>query len=390
MFSRRTSWLRRPNRLALRLEELRAAGAPLLDLTISNPTQAGIAYPSGQLRQVLSPEEALVYRPDPLGLPAARAAIAGYYARKNVLVDPANILLTSGSSEAYTFLFRLLCEPGDVVLVPTPSYPLFDYLADLSDIQAFPYGLAFDGSWHTDVAAVRAALTPAVRAILAVHPNNPTGSFLSLAARDELATAANTAGAALIVDEVFLDYAFGPDPQRAPSLAAFDRTLTFTINGLSKTAGLPQMKLGWLTVSGPSGLVREAMARLEVVADTFLSVNTPVQCATPDLLRLGEEVFRAILARTMRNLKTLREVLSRDSSCSLLPVEGGWYATLRVPATRSDEAWALHLLEEAAVVVQPGFFYDMTGGGHLVVSLLTPEAEFAEGFGKLLRAVDAG
>jgi alanine-synthesizing transaminase len=379
MFSSRTRWLRQPNRLSLRLAALRRTGTKILDLTSSNPTQAGFDYPSREIREALTSTDFLDYEPDPRGLPAARAAIARYYAEKGLQVDPAAILLTSGSSEAYAFLFRLLCEPGDTVLVPSPSYPLYDYIAGLSDVRILPYRLLYDGEWHLNMDLLLRAVIPSTRAIVMVHPNNPTGTFLKTAELEQVAAFAAERKMALIVDEVFIDYPLTHDGRRARSTAAFSDVLTCTINGLSKTAALPQVKLGWMAVSGPADQAGEALDRLEIIADTFLSVNTPVQHALPRLLQLGAGVRRQIASRTERNLGRLLEQVHRMPLCSLLHVEGGWYATLRVPATRTDEEWALALLDEGGVYAYPGFFFDFRGGGHLVISLLATEADLDSG-----------
>lgn len=390
MFSSRTRWQRGPNRLARELEESRRAGRPIIDLTLSNPTLAGLPYPDEEIRAALSGEEVCSYAPDPRGMLPAREAVAGWYGARGVHVDPSRILLTASSSEAYSFLFRLLCEPGDAVLVPAPSYPLFDYLADLNDVRAVPYRLTYDGAWHIDASAIGRAAGPRCRAVVLVHPNNPTGSFIK---RDEIERAADAAhrhGMALIVDEVFFEYPFGNDSRRARSTADNAAVLTFTINGLSKSAGLPQMKLGWLAVSGPPEPAAEALERLEVIADTYLSVGTPVQQALPRLLELEAGIRDAVRERTRRNLGYLTARATDVRSVSLLAVEGGWYATLRVPATRSDEEWTLRFLREAAVYAHPGFLFDMTGGGHVVVSLLAREDAFREGVEGILRVVSEG
>jgi hypothetical protein len=305
-----------------------------------------------------------------------------------VIVDPAHIILTAGSSEAYSFALRLLCEPGDSILVPSPSYPLFDYLADLTDVRCIPYPLHYEGAWLLDPGQIFRNATPSCRAIIVVHPNNPTGTYLRAPDLVRIAEGARRHTMALIVDEVFTDYPITADPLRAPSTASFDGVLTFTINGLSKTAALPQMKLGWLAVSGPQQAVTEAMQRLEIISDTFLSVNTPVQHALPHLLRIGDDLRAQISRRTHHNLGVLRKSLESGPRCSLPVVEGGWYATLRVPATRSDEEWGLLLLDEAGVYVHPGFLFDFPGPGHLVVSLLTPEAEFLSGVEAMVRVVE--
>ncbi len=390
MFSERTRWHRQTNRLTLRLEELRSAGRRILDLTLSNPTLAGLPYPSAALREALETSAFLRYEPHPRGDASARRAIAESYGEKGIQVDPDSILLTSGSSEAYTFLFRMLCNPGDAVLVPVPSYPLFDYLAALNDVQLRPYALQYDGTWRLEMATVRADETPAPKAVLLVHPHNPTGMFLKQGELRGVAALAREQGMAVLADEVFIDYPLTIDPLRAGSTAAQEEVLTFTINGLSKSAGLPQWKLGWIVVSGPPDQRREAMERLEIIADTYLSVNTPVQRALPRLLSLAPQIRAGIRQRTEENLSRLREHLRRVPGCSLLSLEGGWYATLRVPAIRSDEEWALLLLEEEGVVVHPGFFFDFPSGGQLVAGLLAEPGVFDEGVRRLVRVLERG
>ena len=390
MFSSRTRWHREPNRLARQLAEARHTGRPIIDLTLSNPTLAGLRYPEQEIREALISGDILTYTPHPRGLIAARIAVAGYYGDRGIQLDPENVLLTAGSSEAYSFVFRLLCEPGDTILVPSPSYPLFDYLADVNDVRVASYRLEYGGEWHIDTESIRRAATPGSRAIVIVHPNNPTGTFLKTSELEWIAAFASERDMAVIVDEVFIDYPLGRDERRARSTAAFPETLTFTINGLSKTAGLPQMKLGWLAVSGPHEKVCESLERLDIVADTYLSVNTPAQHALPRLLQLGEGIRESIRTRTRRNLDLLGGRVAETPPCSLLSVEGGWYATVRVPTTRSEEEWALRLLDEAGVYLHPGFFFDFRGGGHLVMSLLNPEEEFVEGTARAMWVIEQG
>lgn len=389
MFSSRTRWRREPNPLARRLAEAKRTGRPIIDLTLSNPAQAGLRYPEQEIRNALIAGDILTYAPLPRGLVEARNAVCGYYRDKGLQILPEHLLLTSGSSEAYSFVCRLLCEPGDTILVPSPSYPLFDYLGDLNDIRIAPYRLEYGGEWHIDTESIRRAAVQGSRAIVMVHPNNPTGTFLKMPELEWIAAFAAGRDMALIVDEVFIDYPLGHDERRAPSTAASEAALTFTINGISKTAGLPQMKLGWVVVSGPADERQEALERLDIVADTYLSVNTPVQQALPRLLTLGADIREEIRKRTRRNADRLSALAAGSPSCSLLPVEGGWYATLRVPATHSEEEWTLRLLDGAAVHVHPGFFFDFSGGPYLVVSLLTPECEFDEGIERLMRVVES-
>lgn len=387
MFSRRLPWHGTVNAMARLLDARRGAGAQLLDLTSSNPTDVGLPHPKEILGALAQPG-ALAYRPDPLGAEAARAAVASYYAARGQAVDPDRLVLCASTSEAYSWLFKLLCDPGDAVLAPTPSYPLFDYLAALDGVEVAPYALAFEDRWHFDPHAVADAMarTPRARAVLVVHPNNPTGSFLSREEAASLVALAAARDLALIVDEVFADYAFAEDPARRPGFVDERGALTFVLSGLSKVVGLPQLKLGWIHVGGPPALAEAALARLELVADTYLSVSTPIALATPRLLGLREQLGGAIATRVSSNLELVRHLVA-GSPASVVPVEGGWYVTLRLPRTRTDEAWALALLDEDDVVVQPGYFYDLPLEGCVVVSLLTAPAVLAEGIARLVRRV---
>jgi hypothetical protein len=383
MFSSRTRWDLRTNRLAALIEARRAAGAPTTDLTQSNPTRAGIAYP-GDLLRPLSDAYALRYEPVPLGLSTAREAVAADYRRRGVDVAADHILLTASSSEAYAFIFKLLCDPGDGVLVPRPSYPLFDYLAGLESVAVRHYPLRYDGEWHVDLPALAQAMTARPRAVVAVNPNNPTGSYLK---RDEAAAIQEIAashGAAVVSDEVFADYAFWPDPRRVGCLAGEVEALTFCLGGLSKSCGLPQLKLGWVAVSGPRPLRAEALARLEVLADTYLSVATPVQRALPGILARAPELQAPIAARVAANLDFLRRRAVPPSPVTLLEPEGGWYATLRVPATLPEEERVARLLEDEGILVHPGYFFDFPHEAYLVMSLLPEPGPFAEAVDRML------
>jgi len=383
MFSARTRWDLSTNRLSALLEAKRRSGARVLDLTESNPTRAGLSAPPDLLSSLTRPAS-LVYEPAPFGLAGAREAVAADYARRGVVVPPDRILLTASTSEAYGFLFKLLCDPGDEVLVPRPGYPLFEYLAHLESVRAVPYESGHDGEWHLSPSSLAAAAGPRTRAIVVVSPNNPTGAFLK---RDELlATTAFAAerGLALVADEVFADYAFAEDPRRAPSVAADGPALAFALGGLSKSCALPQLKLAWCAIAGPLALRREAWARLEVVADTYLSASTPVQHAAPAILARREELQSPVRTRLAENLRGLRARLGPRSPASLLEPEGGWYAVLRVPTTLPDEERVVRLLEERDVLVHPGYFFDFPREAHLVLSLLPEPGVFAEGVGRIL------
>jgi len=350
-----------------------------LDLTESNPTRVGFAYPADEILSALGDARALVYEPAPAGLQAAREAVVGYYAARASAVEPSRILLTSSTSESYAWLFKLLADPGDEVLVPRPSYPLFEFLAQMESVRVVQYPLAYHDGWSIDADALVAALTERTRAIVLVNPNNPTGSFLKRCELELLMTVCGDRGIALISDEVFADYTFGPDAERVSTLTSVDGALTFCLSGLSKIAGLPQMKLGWIVIGGPAAMRAGATERLELIADTYLSVGTPVQHALPRLLEAGETVRRQISARVRENLEWLRSTVDDSSPAQVLKVEGGWYATLRVPRTKYEEEWCLDLLDHRDVLVQPGFFYDFESEAFLVLSLLTGSDTFREG-----------
>jgi alanine-synthesizing transaminase len=386
MFSARTRWDLRANRLTAVLEARRRAGAPVLDLTESNPTRAGLAASPDVLAGLAGPAS-LAYEPAPFGLEAARTAVAADYVRRGYDVGPERVLLTASTSEAYAFLFKLLCDPGDDVLVPRPGYPLFEYLAHLESVRTVSYSFEHDGEWHLSPSALTKALGPRTRAVVVVNPNNPTGAFLK---RDELvALAAFCAehGLALVSDEVFADYAFGDDPRRAPSVAGDGPALAFSLGGLSKSCALPQLKLAWCAVSGPEALRKEAWGRLEVVADTYLSVSTPVQHAAAGLLARRDELQAPVRARLATNLAALRARVGAGSPATLLAPEGGWYAVLRVPATMSEDERVTRLLEEQGVLVHPGYFFDFPHEAYLVLSLLPPPDVFAQGAARTMGAL---
>ena len=380
MFSSRLEWDAHPNPLSTLLAEKRATGAPILDLTESNPTRAALDYPREEVLTALADPRALHYDPDPRGLLSARKAVSEYYVQRGVEVPASRILLTASTSEAYSYLFKLLTDPGDEILVPRPSYPLFDYLAAMESIAVRQYPLRYDGVWHIDFPALASAVTPRTRAIIVVNPNNPTGSYLKRAEWERL----QTVGLPILSDEVFSDFSFSPDPERITTLAAQNSVLTFSMSGLSKIAGLPQMKLGWIVASGPDHFA--ALNGLEWIADTYLSVSTPIQLALPRILTAAAPVQEQIRAQTASNLQHLRKNLLAASPCRCLTVEGGWYAVLEVPRIRTEEDWVLQLLAEKDVLVQPGFFYDFESEAFLVLSLLTPPAIFAEGLRRILES----
>ncbi len=369
-----------PNRFSAALERHRASGRKTLDLTESNPTRCGFEYDPALL-SLLADQRGFAYDPHPKGLLLAREAVCGYYRQRGAEIDPEQILLTASTSEGYSFIFRLLCNPGDELLVPAPSYPLFEFLAAIQDVKLVSYALLYDHGWQIDLHSLEEKLTLRTRAVLVVHPNNPTGSFVKPGEMGILDALCRERGLALVADEVFLDYAH--DGLERSSFACPRQALTFTLSGISKICALPQMKLAWIVVSGEPERAREAMARLEVIADTYLSVNTPVQLALPELLAGRDNIQRQVKERVAANLAELDRQLAQQEPVRRLDVEGGWYAVLRVPATHSDEDLAIKLLEPS-VIIHPGHFYDFPGEGYLVVSLITPMAVFAEGAKRVL------
>ena len=376
MFSRRTQWESPSNRLSEILGARRSSGRPVIDLTVSNPTTCGFSYPADQILEALSGADSLVYRPDPRGLLSAREAVSAYYLGRGLEIDPEDLFLTASSSESYSLLFRLLCNPEDRVVVPTPSYPLFDYLAGINDVRTGRYRLVHDDRWRIDMESLRKAMIRSVRAVLVVEPNNPTGMFLSEEERREVPAIASRHGAALIVDEVFNEYSFEDDLAHP---AYPSEGLTFLLNGLSKMAALPQMKVGWIALRGDRKLLTAARSRLEILNDIYLSVNTPAQAALPKLLRAGATVRVEIRTRTAGNLALLRKSLDGVSGCSVLPCEGGWNAVVRLPGGLGDEECAEGLLDETGVYCYPGDFFDFEEDDVVVVSLLPRSEEFGEG-----------
>jgi alanine-synthesizing transaminase len=430
MFSQRTNWKLATNRFTQAVEQVRAAGTRLLDLTVSNPTRVGLRYDSAAILAALASPWALDYDPQSKGLLAAREAVARYYRERSARgegdvagnvstdasVDPERIVLTTSTSEGYSFVFRLLCNPGDELLVPKPSYPLFEFLADLQDMKLVPYPLIYDHGWQMDFPTLEKAVTARTRGVVVVHPNNPTGSYVSEGERELLNGFCREHGLAVIVDEVFLDYGpddyrNGPNPSPGSLHAPLDRlspiqrlgrddssrrtfaenrdVLTFTLSGLSKISALPQMKVAWVVTSGPQELVDAAMGRLEVIADTFLSMNAPVQWAVPVLLEQRKDIQRQLMERVQGNLAEFDRQLAGQKACERLKVEGGWYAVLRVPVTRSDEELAIALVREKGVLVHPGHFYDFPRDGYLILSLITALSDFKEGTCKVLEHLNA-
>ncbi len=420
MFSERTNWKLEVNRLTLAVEDVRARGGRILDLTASNPTRVGLEYDEagilgalgsenptlsrhkdGEIRVGQPAHAVLDYDPQAKGLVAAREAVAGYYRSDHgVDVDPERIVLTTSTSEGYSFVFRLLCNAGDELLVPKPSYPLFEFLADLQDVKLVPYPLIYDHGWWMDFHSLKRGVTERTRGVVVVHPNNPTGSYVSAGDRELLNAFCGAHGLAVIVDEVFLDYGIDSHDAAAVELRSTGQpgaavptwsfannreVLTFTLSGLSKISALPQMKVAWVATSGPEDRVAAAMARLEVIADTYLSMNAPVQWAVPAMLEQRHSIQPQLMTRVRTNLAHLDWQLGEQKACQRLEVQGGWYAVLRVPVTRSDEELAIELVREKQVMVHPGHFYDFESDGYLVMSLIGDEKEFAEGVARILK-----
>lgn len=387
MFSDRVPRSLEANRITRAVRRAREGPHPLLDLTTTNPTIASITYPP-DIQQALASPAAAVYGPDPLGLRSAREAVAEDYARQGVRMDPGRIVLTSSTSEAYSVLFKLLCAPsGDAVMVPVPSYPLFEHLTQLDGVDRIVYRLDYHGRWAVVAEDLDRCWTKNVRAVLGVSPNNPTGSIFAGDELADLSARCAERGAALVLDEVFADYPLSAEQRPPPPLAT--ECLTFRLGGLSKSAGLPQVKLGWIAVQGPDALVHEALERLEVICDAYLSVSTPVQVAAPALIAAGARVRAQILQRVRRNYDALQSSANLRPAIEVLAADGGWSSVLRVPATRSEERLVLELLEEDRVLVHPGFFFDFPHEAFVVISLLPEPSMFDEGVARLLERADA-
>jgi aspartate/methionine/tyrosine aminotransferase len=388
MFSSRLRQGAGRNRLAIALDRRRSEGRPIVDLALSNPTRAGFAYPP-RLLAPLSDTRSLCYEPQPFGAPPARRAIADDFARRGAIVPAARIVLTASTSEAYSLLFKLLCDPGDMVLAPRPSYPLIEHLTELDGVLMDYYSLEFHGRWSVDVDAIGDKLSSQdgkrIRAIVMISPNNPTGSIVQDFELDAIASLAAEHQVAIIADEVFADYPLaGP---AARSVLRQQVALTFALGGLSKSVGLPQVKLGWIGIGGPPPLVDQAMERLETICDAYLSVSTPVQVAAPELLKCGADVRSEIHRRVRENYAALNDMAAAYPACSVVPAEAGWYAVLQVPATESEETLVLDLLERTGILVHPGYFFDFEREAFLVVSLLPDRGVFDEAVHTLLDKV---
>lgn len=390
--SGRAPWEATENRLAITRRRLAGDGVPILDLTVSNPTAVGLDLPLDALADALRAGASAPYAPHPFGLPAAREALAVALSTPGDRVDPSDLVLTASTSEAYAMLFKVLCDPGEQILTHSPTYPLLDHLAMLESVELRHFPLEFEAGsrrpWTIGADRLQAAITPATRGIVAIHPNNPTGHFLSVEEHDLLADVAR-GGVALISDEVFGDYALRPPVSRAGVLAAREDIVAISLGGLSKSAGLPHWKLGWMRVGGPPAARRRLLAAIELVADAWLSVAAPVQAALPSILALAPGIRKTILDRLVRNLSSLEATVVRHPEIEVLPVEGGWSAVIRTPRLSDDETLAVELLEREHVAVHPGYFFDFQHEGFIVISLLPEPGVFDEATQRLVTNVTA-
>lgn len=387
LFAQRTSWPLAANKLSAALERLRQAGIPILDLTASNPTRCGFAYPHEQIKKALENDDNLIYSPAPQGDLKAREVVSAYYQEKGYAVSPEQIFLTAGTSEAYSYLFRLLANPGEQALFPSPGYPLFSFLGDLNDVRVDTYPLVYGGRWLIDMKKLRRVFHEDAKVLVLVNPNNPTGSFVRPEEVEEINQLCANRNIALICDEVFADFGFDQSIRQV-SLVNNGPVLTFVLGGISKTLGLPQMKLSWIILSGPADLTAAARARLEVIADTYLSVGTPAQNALRTWLSCRRDIQQQIHIRLRQNLDFLKSQAEKTGGCEVLEAEGGWYAVLRIPDTHSEEQWALSFLNEDHVFVHPGYFFDFDLEGLMVVSLLPSGEVFQEGVRRILTRVE--
>ncbi len=358
------------------------AGVPLLDLTSSNPTSCFADYPHDAIREALAQISDFRYDPDPLGMTVARREIVRYYNARQIIANEDQVLLTASTSEAYSLLFKLLCDPGDEILIPTPSYPLFEYLAALECVRVVPYHLYYDGAWYVDIADVERQISNRTKAIVIVNPNNPTGTYLTITERDELAALAAAHQIPLISDEVFWDYGVCARGTVARTLIGSDTALSFSLNGLSKAAGMPQLKLAWVVINGSPEERRLARERLEILSDTYLSVSTPVQKALGSLLTAGENFRKEIAKRISVNLEMM-DTSFAGTAAHRLNLDGGWSAILQVPRTKTEDQWITGLLQDQHLLVQPGYYFDMPSEAYLVLSLLTEQSQFRDGLNRI-------
>lgn len=386
MFAKRTNWELTPNRVAGILEGYKSSGQKILDLTQSNPTRCGFVYPQDELLAKLSVPASMRYVPSPQGLLSARQAVAAYYQSQNIVISPAQILLTASTSEAYSFLFRLLANPQEEILFPAPSYPLFDFLVDLNDLKSSFYPLVYQGQWALDLGELENRVSLQTKAVVVVNPNNPTGSYIAREELEHLNRICRKNHCALISDEVFFDYAFDRT-QRFVSFAANTDSLTFTLGGLSKTLALPQMKLSWIVVNGPPDIVSDAIARLEIIADTYLSVNAPVQNALASWLTFRPAIQEQIIKRVTINRDYLVKSFSDYDAGSVLHADGGWYMIVKLLGGVNEESVAEQLLLRDQVYVHPGYFFNFSEEAYLILSLLPPESVFSQGVERIITRV---
>ncbi|MFH1075889.1 MAG: pyridoxal phosphate-dependent aminotransferase [Pseudomonadota bacterium] len=393
MFSNRSNWNLSPNFLEVILEQKRAKGEHILDLTGSNPTTAGFSYPVDLILSALAQSEAMFYEPHPKGLFGARQAIAGYYKELGKTVDPDSIFITASTSEAYSLVFKLLADTGDEILIPQPGYPLLSYLGGLESLTCIYYPLRYDQEygWKIDIDTLRAVISPRTKAIVLVSPNNPTGSYIKEHELEALLRIAYEHGLALIIDEVFSDFFSRDDPDRVrTAVNAAPDTLFFVLNGLSKLVGLPQLKLGWIVVNNDAQFGREASARLEMINDFYLSASSPAQIAVESLLAMREDIQRQVRCRLSVNYSFLEKRFSKTTNVRVLKREGGWYAILEFFDDISDDDRALSMLELDNVFAHPGYFYEFSQEGFMVFSLLTPHEEFKLGVDKIASRFSKG
>jgi alanine-synthesizing transaminase len=388
MFSKRTNWDLQHNRLAQLIKERQANGLPIIDLTESNPTKCGFDYPVNEILTTFNKKANLDYRPEPRGDIKARQAVAGYYKDLDLVVNPENIFLTTSTSESYNIIFRLLMDVGDEILVPQPSYPLLDYLARINDVNIRHYQLRYDDEWHIDFHSLRSSISEKTKAILLIHPNNPTGSYIKQDEYNSLIEIASTNNLALISDEVFSEFSFYEDDRRVKSFVGKDSVLTFTLNGISKMLGLPQMKLGWIVVDGDKIAAEAASPRLEVITDTFLSVSTPIQNALPDWLNLGTQMNCQIMNRIKHNYELLSKYASNNPMFRIYKIEGGWNVIIKILSNDLDEELSELLVRQYGIITQPGYFYDLEKKDCLVISLLVEEMLFRNGLEVIVRALE--
>jgi alanine-synthesizing transaminase len=387
-FSKRTNWDLQPNQLTQLINERQAKGLPIIDLSESNPTKCGFDYPVNEMLTAFNKKANLDYRPEPRGDIKARQAVADYYKNLGFVVNPENIFLTTSTSESYNFVFRLLMDVDDEILVPQPSYPLLDHLAHINDVSIKHYQLRYDDEWHIDYHSLRSAISEKTKAILVIHPNNPTGSYIKKDEYISLIEIALANNLVIISDEVFSDYSFYEDDRRVKSFAGKDSVLTFTLNGISKMLGLPQMKLGWIVVEGDKIAAKDASARLELITDTFLSVSTPIQNALPDLLNIGTQMNSQIMSRIKHNYESLLKYASDNTMFRIYKTEGGWNAIIKILSNDYNEEWSELLVRKDGIITQPGYFYDFQRNDCVVISLLVEAKLFRSGLEAIIRRLE--